>query len=529
MSFKQWRIPGGLAGVLFLVVSACIGPSFEAAKPLEGWDTSYDDALTPSSQLALGILETLKGTPGQIQNEGALAKSWTEVAELIQREAAPEQIDSVVRGIEQSLDEKLVTKIKSKKYRRGDLVSFMISAGVKPPKEGLGALNPDREVAARLAAVLSGGASLGGSGYVVQAVPPEQALSPVETMALGTAKLIEENRDSFEMSQIFRLALYFRPLRRQHDPLIKQPFDARQEAIYLDRIWRVLKPEQIAWIREKGLTRNDMETYLEKHHPMHQVDPKRDPTFALLEFTVNDFHDQIAPKELAPRPKDPYYIPDTLRASKDGKTLYEGICAACHGPDGQGRFPPIGIRSFLALHSDNEHFEIIKNGPPQKKGATLLMPAFGQSALTDEQIWAIARYLRTFEQNPTPPRGEAEAKAAGVKFYDVERLYELWIKKDPNIYLLDVQSDIAYRIMGHIPGSVHIPAEELLMKIADLRGEGKLPEVAQDKEIVVVDMFGSQGVPPATQLAKLGYRVGYLSPGMVSWHILRNYPVVYGG
>jgi rhodanese-related sulfurtransferase len=51
--------------------------------------------------------------------------------------------------------------------------------------------------------------------------------------------------------------------------------------------------------------------------------------------------------------------------------------------------------------------------------------------------------------------------------------------------------------------------------------------VTKDKEIIVIDMFGSQGLAPAKALAEAGYKVGYMADGMMDWHIARNYPTAY--
>lgn len=360
---------------------------------------------------------------------------------------------------------------------------------------------------------------------------PAEALSAVENLALGTALLLARERDAFEMQQVFRLALYLRPLRRQYDPnpdLVKIDEDPKIiEKVYMDRIRNVLKPELLARIDAMKLTRKDMGAYLEKHGGLFGVDWKKTPTFALLEYAVNDFHEQIAPPNtIAPKDKPDYFIPDSIKRISgknpgDGKKLFEGACSACHGMDGQGRFPPIVMKSYLSLHSDHEHFEIVKGGPPQKPGSPIVMPTF-EDKLNKDQIWSIVKYLRSWEKVWTDPknvrRGEAEARTAGVKFYSTPDLQAMWKAKNPNVHLLDLQSDIAFRIMGHIPGARHIKPEEF---------EGKMKTLPKDKEIIVIDMFGSQGLVPAAALAKAGYKTGYLSDGMMDWHIVRDYQTAY--
>lgn len=360
-----------------------------------------------------------------------------------------------------------------------------------------------------------------------------ETLSPLENLALGTALLLANERDKYEMQQVFRLALYFRPVRRQHDPssdVVKVGEDPNIETVYMDRIKKVLGPELLKRIDQMNLSHKDMHDYLEKHGALYGVNWKKTPTFALLEYVVNDFHEQIAPPvTIAPKDKPDYFIADSIKHISgknpgDGKKLFEGVCSACHGMDGQGRFPPIVMKSYLSLHSDHEHFEIVKGGPPQKPGAPIVMPTFGDK-LNSDQVWAIVKYLRSWELVWADPknvrnvrRGEAEARAAKVKFYTTPELLEIWKAKNPNVLLLDLQSDIAFRIMGHIPGSKHIRPDEF---------DAKMNQLPKDKEIIVVDMFGSQGLAPAAALAKAGYRTGYLADGMMDWHIARDYSTEY--
>lgn len=363
-----------------------------------------------------------------------------------------------------------------------------------------------------------------------QAPSSTETLPPMENIALGTALLLANERDAYEMQQVFRLALYFRPVRRQHDPnpdVLRVGEDPNIETVYMDRIKKVLGPELLKRIDQMKLTRKDMGSYLEKHAPLFEVDWKKTPTFALLEYVVNDFHEQIAPPvTIAPKDKPDYFIAGSIKSISgknpgDGKKLFEGVCSACHGMDGQGRFPPIVMKSYLSLHSDHEHFEIVKGGPPQKPGAPIVMPTFGDK-LNSDQIWSIVKYLRSWENvwkdTKNVRRGEAEARAANVKFYSTPELQHIWKSKKPGVLLLDLQSDIAFRIMGHIPGATHIRPDEF---------DAKMKQIPKDKEIIVIDMFGSQGLAPATALAKAGYKTGYLADGMMDWHIARNYQTAY--
>ena len=101
--------------------------------------------------------------------------------------------------------------------------------------------------------------------------------------------------------------------------------------------------------------------------------------------------------------------PNPLLATKEnidaGEKLYQGgaapvACAECHGQDGDGNgrmanmFEP-APRNFTCSENigtlpDGQLFWIIKNG-----SIGTSMPAFKQ--LTDEQIWQLTIYLRSFE------------------------------------------------------------------------------------------------------------------------------------
>ncbi|MCG8423791.1 MAG: cytochrome c [Proteobacteria bacterium] len=81
----------------------------------------------------------------------------------------------------------------------------------------------------------------------------------------------------------------------------------------------------------------------------------------------------------------------------DGPAIYAEVCARCHGSAG---VPPrdlaarLGVRDlsdaeFQTGLSDAELRSRIRNGSPAKA-----MPAF-QGALTEEQIAAVARFIRT--------------------------------------------------------------------------------------------------------------------------------------
>ncbi len=94
--------------------------------------------------------------------------------------------------------------------------------------------------------------------------------------------------------------------------------------------------------------------------------------------------------------------------------LYGAACAACHGNDGRGRpveevafatpLPDLTDCSFASREPDPDWYAVIHAGGPVR-AFDRMMPAFGD-ALSDPEITAILRHVRTFCSDDTWPRGE---------------------------------------------------------------------------------------------------------------------------
>jgi copper transport protein len=94
-------------------------------------------------------------------------------------------------------------------------------------------------------------------------------------------------------------------------------------------------------------------------------------------------------------------FPPTADSLEAGQGLYAQNCQSCHGVAGLGNGPqavglnppPADLVVHVPLHADGALFGLIKNGIPGTA-----MPSLGDK-LTDEEIWHIVNYIRTFEES----------------------------------------------------------------------------------------------------------------------------------
>lgn len=101
-------------------------------------------------------------------------------------------------------------------------------------------------------------------------------------------------------------------------------------------------------------------------------------------------------------------LPNSAEVIELGKALYngKGTCFTCHGTGGDGRGPagaklnpaPRNFQhhGFWRHRTEGELFWVIKHGSP---GTGMI--GFGQ-VLSDEEIWALIRYERTFSRKHGP-------------------------------------------------------------------------------------------------------------------------------
>jgi len=90
-----------------------------------------------------------------------------------------------------------------------------------------------------------------------------------------------------------------------------------------------------------------------------------------------------------------------------GKELFQGagLCMACHGVDGKGSVGP-DLTDTTWLHHKGSYEEIvaqvIKGVPEEESKTGTPMPPRGGSALSDEQVRAVAAYVWSLSRRPPP-------------------------------------------------------------------------------------------------------------------------------
>ncbi|HTP41998.1 MAG TPA: c-type cytochrome [Nitrospiria bacterium] len=102
-------------------------------------------------------------------------------------------------------------------------------------------------------------------------------------------------------------------------------------------------------------------------------------------------------------------VPDTPETLEKGKALYTMACVACHGADGRGDGPltkkttinpaPRNFTNpdFQRLRTDGELFWVLKNG---SHGTEMMRMDF---FFTDQELWTLIRYIRSFGPRPGAP------------------------------------------------------------------------------------------------------------------------------
>jgi len=103
----------------------------------------------------------------------------------------------------------------------------------------------------------------------------------------------------------------------------------------------------------------------------------------------------------APAPKPAAPKGDAVK----GKTVFEGTCISCHGPDAKG-LPGLGkdltTSTFVAGQTDEQMVKFIKTGRPATDPANTtkvdMPPKGGNPALTDADIINVIAFVRSIHQ-----------------------------------------------------------------------------------------------------------------------------------
>jgi len=92
----------------------------------------------------------------------------------------------------------------------------------------------------------------------------------------------------------------------------------------------------------------------------------------------------------------------TEESIKNGKSIYATRCQSCHGEPTKNNGLPLvpkptdlGTQAFLDINTDGSIFNKLKEG----KGT---MPSFA-TVLSDEEIWQVVNYIRSFDANAPDP------------------------------------------------------------------------------------------------------------------------------
>src|SRR5438309_8689071 len=117
-------------------------------------------------------------------------------------------------------------------------------------------------------------------------------------------------------------------------------------------------------------------------------------------YYLREERDMILPLVLALTVQS---APASGRAIQEGKKLFDGMCARCHGIDGTGDEGPALNRATLArAASDDALRDVIRDGIPERG-----MPRVRR--LSDGELAQLVAYVRSLGRAGGPPaRGDAE-------------------------------------------------------------------------------------------------------------------------
>ncbi len=99
-------------------------------------------------------------------------------------------------------------------------------------------------------------------------------------------------------------------------------------------------------------------------------------------------------------PDGPIETTRTMVQDTAGKGIFtgKGLCAACHGTEGKGTAlaPDLTDAKWLNVDGSLDAIaKLVKEGVPNPKEHPAPMPAMGGAQLTDAEIQAVARYVKS--------------------------------------------------------------------------------------------------------------------------------------
>jgi nitrite reductase (NO-forming)/hydroxylamine reductase len=192
----------------------------------------------------------------------------------------------------------------------------------------------------------------------------------------------------------------------------------------------------------------------------------------------------------------------------DGKAVdaaFRDSCSGCHGPNREGATGPALIPGRLTSN-DDFYFDVIKNGRPGT-----VMPAWGPTGMSDEEIWALVGYIRG-EPSAEAVRWELDQIAASREVLVDEAILPQEPTHDGNLDNLMLVTEREARSIAVFDGDTH----RLLAHIAasyrahgyafDPTDERWAYNVGRDGWLFKIDLYTLQAV---TQV-----RVGLDSRGL---------------
>jgi nitrite reductase (NO-forming)/hydroxylamine reductase len=150
-------------------------------------------------------------------------------------------------------------------------------------------------------------------------------------------------------------------------------------------------------------------------------------------------------------------VAPTLFEGKTVSAAFTDSCGGCHGPQREGATGPALVPGRLTS-DDDFYFDIVKNGKPGS-----VMPAWGPTGMTDEEIWALVGLIRS-EPSAEAVKWEMEQIAATREVLVDEtalpdtpvhdgNLNNLMLVTEREARSIAVFDGDTHRLLAHIPAS----------------------------------------------------------------------------